>query len=218
MGEFLRLLRNRDTRTWALLIIVILSAVVAYNPLLLGYAGIHVVKADLPPIRLLAIGVTFVTVILVIVLSGKAKERKKELGAGDSMVQTTSGANSPIVSGQVAAARDIHITVPPSSANPEEGEVFAHLEATVPDVLQELRKELQEDPLIRDIICLERKSISYGWLDTHLMFSEEEYKDIRRKLQVLVNAGMIRETKEGFAFRISERLVRYLREKPLWIV
>jgi hypothetical protein len=211
MGEFLRLLEKRDTRTWAFLIIVIVSAVVAYNPLLLGYAGIHVAAADVPPVRLLAIGVALVTVIFVIVLSRKAKEEKKEMGKGDSMVQTTSGANSPIVSGQVAAARDIHITVPPSSANSQESEVFAHLEATVPDVLQELRRELKEDPLIRDIICLERKSIPYGWPDTHLMFSEEEYKDIRRKLQVLVNAGMIRETKEGFAFRISERLVRYLR-------
>lgn len=211
MGGFLRLLEKKDTRMWAFLIIAIVSAVLAYNPLLLGYVGIHVAAADIPPVRLLAIGVALVTVIFVIMLSRKAKEEKKEMGNGDSMVQTTSGANSPIVSGQVAAARDIHIAVSPSSGNSQESEVFAQLEATVPDVLQELRQKLKEDPLIRDIICLERKSMVYGWAVTHLMFSEEDYKDIRRKLQVLVNADMLQETKEGFAFRISERLVRYLR-------
>ena len=211
MGGFLRLLEKKDTRIWSFLIIAIVSAVLAYNPLLLGYVGIHVAAVDIPSVRLLAIGVALVTVIFVIMLSRKAKEEKKEMGNGDSMVQTTSGVNSPIVSGQVAAARDIHITVSPSSGNSQESEVFAQLEATVPDVLQELRQELKEDPLIRDIICLERKSIVYGWPDTHLMFSEEDYKDIKRKLQILVNAGMLQETKEGFAFRISERLVRYLR-------
>jgi len=211
MGEFLRLLGSRDTRIWAFLIIVIVSAVVAYNPLLLGYVGIHLAAADVPALRWLAIGVALVTLIFVMVLSVKLEEEKSQIRNGDSVVQIASGANSPIVSGQVAAARDVHITLLPSSGDPQEREVFAQLEETVPDVLQILRKELKEDPLIRDIIYLEGKSIVYGWPDPHLMFSEDEHMGIRRKLQFLTNAGMIHATREGFAYRISERLVRYLK-------
>jgi hypothetical protein len=136
---------------------------------------------------------------------------KQTINKSDSVTQTTSGADSPIISGQIAAARDIHITLPPSMGNSLENEIFDQMETTVPDLLLELRKELKDDPLIRDIIFLERKSIVYGWPNTHLMFSEEEYKDIRRKLQILVNADMIQEIKEGFAFRITEKLARYLR-------
>jgi hypothetical protein len=196
---------------WVFLIIAILSAAIAYNPLLLGYARIHVEAADVSSVRLLAIGVSLVTVILIVILSLKARNEKKVQAKDDYIVQMTTGANSPIVSGQMAAARDIHVTLPLSSKDSQESEVFAQLEATVPEVLQKLREELKDDPLIRDIIYLEHRCIPYGWPNTHLMFSEEESKDIRRKLVVLENAGMIQETKEGFAFRISERLVKYLR-------
>lgn len=121
---------------------------------------------------------------------------------------STTGQNSPVVT----AGRDVHLNMPPVKVADGEAEVFAELEEMMPDFLGDLRKELAEHPLIRDIIVLDKKSIAYNWPDDHLMFSEDENPGARSKMRVFENYGLVKELKDGFAYRVSERLAKYLRK------
>jgi hypothetical protein len=130
-----------------------------------------------------------------------------QMGKGNQSVAT--GDNSPVVQ----AGRDVHFNVPiQQPAKDEEAEVFAELEQTMPELLNSLRQELAEHPLIRDIIVLDRKSIEYNWPGPHLMYSEDEAPDIRMQMAVLEGHDLVSDRKgDGFAYRISEKLVRYLK-------
>jgi hypothetical protein len=134
-----------------------------------------------------------------------------QIGQGNqTFTASTAGDNSPAV----MAGRDVHFNMPSAPASvDEDAETFAELEETLGDLLSDLRKQLAENPLLRDLIVLDRKSISYFWTGPHIMCSEDESPGVRSKVEVLVNHGLATETKPDFAYRMSERLVRYLRKK-----
>jgi hypothetical protein len=131
-----------------------------------------------------------------------------QIGKGNQSAAT--GDNSPVYQ----AGRDVHFNVPiQQPVKDEEAEMFAELERLMPDLLNALRQELAEHPLVRDMIVLDRKSIGYNWPGPHLMYSEDETPNIRMQMGILEGHGMVRDNKsDGFAYRISERLVRYLKK------
>jgi hypothetical protein len=66
------------------------------------------------------------------------------------------------------------------------------LEATMPDLLSSLRSGLHEDPLLRAVIVLDRKTIGYTYPDPHFMFSADEDPKIWQLIQILLNRGCSR--------------------------
>jgi len=133
-----------------------------------------------------------------------------QIGKGNQALSGSStGDNSPVVT----AGRDAHFNMPTPLVSREPSGSFAELEETIPDLLSELRKDLAEHPLIRDIIVLDKKSFAYNWPDEHLLFSADEHPRIWNKIRVLENHGLLSELKDRFAYRISEELVRCLRKK-----
>jgi hypothetical protein len=93
-----------------------------------------------------------------------------------------------------------------------EAEMFADLEQLIPEFFNALRKDMAEAPLVRDLIVTETKTISYNWPGPHLRFTEDEDPNIYMQADLLVDKGLLTETREGFAYRITDRLVRYLRK------
>jgi hypothetical protein len=132
---------------------------------------------------------------------------KGKLG-GKGNQSATTGDDSPVLQ----VGRDVHFNVPVQPpVKDEDAETFAELEQTMPDLLNSLRQELAEHPLIRDIIVLDRRSLVYNWPGPHLMYSEDEAPNIRMRMAILEGHGLVRDLKgDGFAYRISEELVRYL--------
>lgn len=135
-----------------------------------------------------------------------------QIGRGNQAVTggSAAGANSPVMT----AGRDIHFNAPTGPTTDPDAEMFADLEQTMPDVLKNLRENLAEHPLIRVIIVMDKKSLLYNWPDDHLRFTAEEDPDIRSKVQILENHGLLRhERGRDFAYRMTERFVKYLRKK-----
>jgi hypothetical protein len=120
---------------------------------------------------------------------------------------TTTGHNSPVIN----AARDVHWHGQPVPVAEKTHDVFPDVEALVPDLLAELRKDLAEHPLMRDMIVLDKKGIVYGWPGPHLRFSADEHEQIWQEVAVLEGHGLLRELRHRFAYRISEELATYLR-------
>jgi hypothetical protein len=133
-----------------------------------------------------------------------------QIGKGNQSVSggSTTGANSPVL----MANGDVHFYAPPSPATDADpdAETFAELEGVMPDLLGDLRMALAEQPLVRDVIVLDKKTISYNWPDPHLCFSADETPDLWAKVGVLEDQGLLRETRDRFSYRMSGRLVKYL--------
>jgi hypothetical protein len=132
-----------------------------------------------------------------------------QIGSGNKAVSggTSAGQNSPVVT---AGGNVVFNTALPPPVD-DGAEVFAELEDVIPDFLADLRKNLAEKPLLRVLIVLDKKSIAYNWPDDHLMYSADEEPNIWAEVQLLQNHGLLREEKPRFAYRIRERLAKYLR-------
>jgi hypothetical protein len=116
----------------------------------------------------------------------------------------------------VTAGRDVHFNmplVPASGSGDEETEPFADLEGTIPDFLTDLQNELSEHPLIRVVIVLDTKTIGYNWPDDHLKFSADVNPNIRAQMEILENHALVAQLRDRFAYRVSERLVKYLKTR-----
>jgi hypothetical protein len=87
---------------------------------------------------------------------------------------------------------------------------YSEIEQTIPDLLSVLRQRFTENPLIRDIIVLNKKTIAYTWPDDHLFFSADDYPGIWSKIRILENQGLVFEVKDRFAYRMTEELATYL--------
>jgi len=104
-----------------------------------------------------------------------------------------------------------HDQAAPEPVKDEDAELFTYLEETMPELLNSLRQELAEHPIVRDMIVLDRTSLRYNWPGPHLMYSEDEAPDIRLQMAVLECHDLVSERKgDEFVYRISEELVRYL--------
>ncbi|MBM3286997.1 MAG: hypothetical protein FJY88_06565 [Candidatus Eisenbacteria bacterium] len=119
---------------------------------------------------------------------------------------SSGGDQSPVLT----AGRDIHVSLT-GSVGPQAASV-AELEATIPDLLDELRGHVTDNPLIRDIIVLNTKANAYNWPDAHVRFTADEDPRIWNQIRILVNRGLASEVKSRFAYRMSEDLVHYLRK------
>jgi hypothetical protein len=132
-----------------------------------------------------------------------------QAGSGNQAVTgTTSGHNSPIM----AAQRDIHVNMPFAPTGGGDDEVFRDLENDMPDLLKEMREDLAAHPLIRDVIVLGKSTFAYNFPDAHMMFAEDTHPGIRQKVNILHDLGLLREEKEGFYYRIADKLAKYLRK------
>jgi hypothetical protein len=135
-----------------------------------------------------------------------------QIGKGNQAVTgTTSGHNSPIM----AAQRDIHVNMPFTPPAGGDYELFSDLEKDMPDLLREMREDLAEHPLIRDVIVLDKSTFAYNFPDAHLKFAEDTHPGIRQKVNILHDLGLLRQEKEGFYYRITEKFAKYLKKAQI---
>ncbi len=94
----------------------------------------------------------------------------------------------------------------------EESDAFAELEQMMPELLNEMRKDIGNNPLIREIIVLDTKGNRYNG-DGVFIYHREVHPDLESKLQILGNHGLIHEITYNNVdrFRLTEEFVKYLR-------
>ena len=95
----------------------------------------------------------------------------------------------------------------------EEERAFAELEKEVPDLLDDLQKHLAENRLLRDILLVESKNLTVGWDEDALIYYLDEEPNTRSKVRVLQEQGMVTVLKRGWAFQMTERFARYLKNR-----
>jgi hypothetical protein len=124
---------------------------------------------------------------------------------------STTGLNSPVIN----AGGNVTLSMGGQPITPEEKDELAEARELIPTLLENLRKELVETPLVRTIIVLRTKSIAYNWPDIHLRFSEDVEPNIRNEINYLLGHRLIQEEKGRFAYRITEKFASLLRKsKP----
>jgi len=88
---------------------------------------------------------------------------------------------------------------------------FPKLEELLPELLAEMRDDLGEVPLKREFVLLER-----GWLywakGTELVYYYDEHTDLRNKIRILENYGLVEDItyNEVDRFVITEEFANYL--------
>ncbi|OPL10052.1 MAG: hypothetical protein AVO34_12405 [Firmicutes bacterium ML8_F2] len=85
------------------------------------------------------------------------------------------------------------------------------IELLMPALLEEMREDLRNNPTTREFVVLER-----GWVynshGPYLAYYFDDHEDLKGKLDILVNLGMIKEITYNNVrrFRLQEKLVDYL--------
>src|SRR5262249_53904897 len=122
----------------------------------------------------------------------------------------------------IQAGRDVHFNVPiQPPVKDEDAEAFAELEQTMPDLLNDLRRQLSENPLIRNIV-ISHPSRWDNYSTNWIRFLARDNPKIQLKLNIWKRKGWVRRiTKENEwaknsllshnAFGMSEKLVRSLK-------
>jgi hypothetical protein len=94
-------------------------------------------------------------------------------------------------------------------------ESYADLDSLMPELLEEIRKDLTEHPLLRK--CVLKKK---GWIfngSGYLMYHYEEHPQLDEMFGLLENKGLVANISSGYTtkYQFTEEFVRYLRgNKP----
>src|SRR5438034_327666 len=92
-----------------------------------------------------------------------------QIGRGQQVVTgSTAGSTSPVVT----AGRDVSFSMSIPPALEEDKSTFSDLEEMMPEFLEQLRVDLAEYPLCRDIVVLDKSTYVYNYQKGHLMFAE----------------------------------------------
>jgi hypothetical protein len=97
-----------------------------------------------------------------------------------------------------------------SPAAERDAELLAEMRELMPETIEEISELLNQDPLLRDIVVLERSSFAYNWPRPHGRFCDDTYPEATRKFQILESHGLVRKVKP-IAYELSPRFVRMLR-------
>jgi hypothetical protein len=89
--------------------------------------------------------------------------------------------------------------------------IFLRVEQLMPDLLDEIRGDLQERPLTREFVLL-KKVWSYCPGGQEASYFYEDHPDLESKVRILQNYGLVREItfNEVKRYVLTEALARYL--------
>lgn len=94
--------------------------------------------------------------------------------------------------------------------------VFRKLELQMPDLFSALQKDLREEPtkLMREVFVLPTPGVMLGFANPHFRYNETDIPNLREKVDLLVEAGFMRDITTGNAphYRLEEDLVERLLE------
>lgn len=94
-----------------------------------------------------------------------------------------------------------------------DAEIFASLEELMPDLLNDLRTNLTEHPLLRNMVVLKYSTYAYDFDEPHLKFGNDTLPGVTEKVRILLDHGLLTEQKKDFWYRITERFAKYLRKQ-----
>jgi hypothetical protein len=91
------------------------------------------------------------------------------------------------------------------------GPPYAKIEQMMPELLAEMKNDIRENPLYRELITLEKHGYRYNG-DVVLVYYDEDHPDLRAKLRILQNYGLIHEITYNSVdrFIMSEEFASYL--------
>jgi len=90
-------------------------------------------------------------------------------------------------------------------------ETFGRLEHQMPELLDEMRRDVAESPLKREIVLLKRSWL-YWAKGTELAYYFEDHPDLLSKFQVLENNSLVMDITYNniYRYQMSEELAAYL--------
>jgi hypothetical protein len=141
-----------------------------------------------------------------------------QIGKGNQSATVGNGGTVNQIAGDVH-----HHQAAPEPVKDEDAEMFVCLEETMPDLLNVLRLQLAEQPLIRNLVIVSPRVDAKNYSTNWIKFSVGDNQNIHLQLKVLENNELVRRVlKEGQsvvfsvmyqnAFVMTEKLVRYLKK------
>jgi len=112
------------------------------------------------------------------------------------------------VAAEQVAARELEQRL---HLNPEVATVLKRMERLMPGLLAEMRQDLTDSPLRREVVLLKRRW-GYGAQGNELVYYYDDHEDLDDKLQILANEHLVREITYNNVKRytLSEKLAEYL--------
>lgn len=88
---------------------------------------------------------------------------------------------------------------------------YRKIEKLMPDLIAEMKKDLSEQPLKREFVLLEKKCM-YWASGNELFYYFEEHSDLRSKIRILENFGLVRDISfnDVDRYNITEEFADYL--------
>lgn len=91
--------------------------------------------------------------------------------------------------------------------------LFAQLETQMSALLNEMRQDLAQSPLKREVVLLEKAWVKYSAKGNELRYNADQHPDLLSQFQILQNYRLVQEITYNSVTRylISEHLAAYLR-------
>ena len=91
--------------------------------------------------------------------------------------------------------------------------LLVRLELELPDLLAEMRDDLNEHPFHREFILIGRRQIYNAGGQVTLSYYFEDHRDLRQKIRILENHGLVQNITQTNVerFSMSEKLANYLK-------
>ncbi len=127
----------------------------------------------------------------------------------DTLRYTVAGLEDWKRTAEAAATREIE---QPLIARTQDRDLFTKIEKLMPDLLTEMRKDLSEHPLTREIIILSRSWVYSSTKERDTIYYYEDHPDLEDKLRILQNHRLIQDIRYTNTPRyvMSERFAEYL--------
>lgn len=93
----------------------------------------------------------------------------------------------------------------------EDEHIYTKIEHLMPDLLDDMRKDLTENPLVREFVVL-KKGWVYNASGPYTHYNLDVYPNLQEKLRILENSGLIRDitNKNVKRYVMSEQFAEYL--------
>lgn len=112
---------------------------------------------------------------------------------------------------ELSALRDLEAAG--SDDQPAAIKMFARIEQLMPKLLEEMRQDLAENPLIREFALLQKRW-SYSTMGNEFVYYFEDHANLDGAIRILENHGLVTDitTRNVSRYVLSEELVEYLHD------
>jgi hypothetical protein len=88
--------------------------------------------------------------------------------------------------------------------------MFARIERLMPELLVEMRNDLENSPFVREFFLFNRNWVYSGGSSPSFTYYYDDHADLDGKIHILENYGLIRNLSHNSRYRMTERFAIYL--------